>query len=133
MEISHPRTVVARISIAAALGVALLVMSSIFIPDPIQADGADYLVPPNGPTTNPHTGLRSLGTIEDLDYRVEIFEGRGQPLYSVYDNEGELIATLLTEAQVGVWFPEIPLPSMDYGTPQNDLLMLAVPETIPTF
>ena len=125
MEISHPRTVLARLSIAAALGLALLVMSSIFIPKPIEADGAAYLVPPNGPTTDPHAGLRSLGTIEDLDYRVEIFEGRIEPLYSIYDHDGELIATLLTEAQVVKWFPELPLPTMDYGTPQADLLMLA--------
>jgi hypothetical protein len=122
---NDPRSILARLAVAVSLGFGFMLMSSIFVPEPILAGSA-----PNGllgPSTDPHAGLLSLGELTGRRHRVVIYQGRTAPLYSIYDERGEPLATLLTEERVAELFPEIPLRATDFSAPSGEMLMLAEP------
>ncbi len=116
-----------RLIAAAALGVAFLFMASVFVPDFIQAQPHEQ---PAGGPGNAHTGLRSLGTIEDDRYLVHIFSGPEAPLYSVFDRaEGTELGILMSAELAAERFPDLPIPSMDFGV--GSPIMLADPDVAP--
>jgi hypothetical protein len=113
-----------RLAIVAVLGVAFVLMASIFDPGAIRASQPDTRSPgasrqPELNSIDPHEGLRMLGTLHHHRYTVRMFAGAQAPLYSVYDRDGSLLATLRTAAQIQQQFPSLPLPSLDADTPLN--------------
>ncbi len=116
-----------RLIAAAALGVAFLFMASVFVPDFIQAQPRERSAAGPG---SAHTGLRSLGSIEDDRYLVHIFSGPDAPLYSVYDRaDGTELGVLMTAELAADRFPDLPIPSMDFGV--GSPIMLADPDVTP--
>lgn len=116
--------------VAIALGGAFLLMASVFVPDFTRADSGVVERPVDPaftePSTDPHEGLASLGSLESGRYVVRIYGGENEPLYSIYDAaDGTELGVLLTAEKVAEWFPELPLPNMEYGT--DSPIMLAEP------
>ncbi len=96
-----------------ALALGFLVMASVFVPDRIRA--GEGVGSGRSGSTDPHKSLLALGTIEDDSYLVRIFATPDGPRYSVYDTiDGSELGVLLTEEQVAKWFPDLPLPTMDF-------------------
>jgi hypothetical protein len=129
-----------RVLAAAALVVAFLVMASIFSPD--RSKAGSY-APPNEPprrsnpttsaagimqeadesSTNPHEGLRSLGTLEYAKCAVQIYSTPVGPRYSIYDLAShKLLGTLLSAEQVNLQFPELKLPQTDFSADQDQAI-----------
>ena len=116
-----------RLIAAVALGVAFLFMASVFVPDFIQAQPRER---PAAGSGNAHTGLRSLGSIEDDRYLVHIFSGPDAPLYSVFDRaDGTELGVLMSAELAAERFPDLPIPDMDFGV--DSPIMLARPEARP--
>jgi hypothetical protein len=105
-----------RILTGLALGVGFLFMASVLVPQPRGAEAEPgATASPEGPA-DPHEGLASLGVIEDNKYSVQIFAGENGPLYTVFDQvEGATLGVLLTAEEVRQWFPDLPLPNMDFA------------------
>jgi hypothetical protein len=129
-----------RLIAGITLGIAFLVMASIIVPDPSVAhDGAEGEVeeveghpPETGfdmPSTDPHEGLRSLGTLESNGYTVEVYATQVGTRYTVCDSDGFELGTLLTAEQVERYYPELPLPTLDFSA--TSTIMLAEPESQP--
>jgi hypothetical protein len=83
-------------------------------------------------STDPHEGLRSLGSIETIAYRVDFYSTAAGPRYSVYDRASQReLGVLLSAEQAHLMFPELQLPTADFKTPthgdQPGPLMLAEP------
>ena len=115
-----------RLIAGITLGLAFLVMASIFVPERTHAGGETGHETPAG-STDPHQGLRSLGTLEDDCYRVTIYATTHGPRFSVSDRyEGRELGALLTADQVGRYFPDLLLPGMDFSAPMH--LMLVDPD-----
>ena len=111
----------------AGLGVAFLVMASVFAPDRTRAGDAQST--PYGPSTDPHEGLAALGSLEDDGYRVHIYATDDGPRYSIYDiSTGRELGVLLKAEQVEELFPDLPVPSMDFAT--SGPLMFAEPRSL---
>ncbi len=107
------------------LALGFLVMASVFVPERIRAGEGVGSSRPH--STDPHKSLLALGTIEDDSYLVRIFATPDGPRYSVYDTiDGSELGVLLTEEQVAKWFPELPLPTMDFNALGQ--LMLTEPD-----
>ena len=118
-----------RIFAGVGLCLAFVLMASIFAPDRTQAEEKERrsLEQSSEPSTDPHAGLVSLGTIEDDQYVVHIFAGETGPLYSVYDAaDGRQLGLLLNAEEVAEWFPQLPIPSM--GHPAGPPISMADPE-----
>lgn len=131
-----------RIILMMILVTAFLVMASVFSPDRTRAGGIESsndsgLTGPDfsvvgghdeAPSTNPHEGLRSLGSMQSNNFTVHIYSTQLGARYSVYDHSGSrLLGTLLTVEQVNQMFPELQLPGMDFSASENSPLMLADP------
>ncbi len=115
-----------RLIAAAALGVAFLFMASVFVPDFIQAQSRQR---PAAGAGSAHAGLRSLGSIEDDRYLVHIFSGPDVPLYSVYDRaDGTELGILMSAELAAERFPDLPIPSMDFGI--GSRIMLTDPDAL---
>jgi hypothetical protein len=116
--------------IGSTLAIAFLVMASIFVPEFSQADSNQpgRITLKDGDSTDPHLQFVAMGTIEDDQYRVEVYGGGDQPRYTVYDaTDGRELGVLMTADEVAAWFPDLPLPDMDFDT--DGVLMLAEPIT----
>ena len=108
-----------RLVVILAFGAAFVVMASIFVPGRTRAgdesDAARW--PHRFNSTDPHEGLLALGTLENGRHRVQIYATESGPRYSIYDaGNGEELGVLMTAEKVAKLFPELPLPSMDFGT-----------------
>jgi hypothetical protein len=116
-----------QLVIAFGLGGAFLMMASIFAPDFTRAEtGAGPGDEAAHSSGDAHAGLKSLGSIEDERYIVRIYGGADGPLYSVYDAiDGTELGVLLTAEKAAEWFPELPIPNMDFGT--GSPVMMAEP------
>jgi len=133
----RPSPTVERLLAAACLAAAFLVMASVFAPDFTEASAPPQhgaAAPPRTtgapPRPEPATApaapaARSLGTLVDDAYRVEILAGLDGPRYTVFDANGRELATALTAEEAATLFPELPIPSMDTGS--GTQLMLAEP------
>jgi hypothetical protein len=113
---------VERIFAGVALTLGFLLMASVFAPDFTEARTPRI---PTVRAVNPHTGLRSLGTIEGTKHTVMIMATVDGPRYSVYDRAGvKLLAPLLTAEEVETLYPDLPLRTMDFA---EGALMMAEP------
>ncbi|MHC4990524.1 MAG: hypothetical protein ACYTGC_06040 [Planctomycetota bacterium] len=137
--------IVERTVAGITLGVAFLIMASIIVPEDSGATERGH-APATGsitpdeshagvsdshvlPSTDPHEGLRQLGSIEGAGYLVCIFATQTGPRYSIYDAESEAeLATLMTAEQVSEHFPDLPLDRLEISPPG---LMLAEPTSSP--
>jgi len=129
-----------RILITLSLGLAFIVMASIFSPDRSRASG-DGLAPrrshhnqrnesANAESTNAHKGLNSLGVIESGRYDIAVYATDAGPRYTIVARDrGEDIGTLLTAEQVQLLLPEIDLKTLDFSASEGkaEQLMLADP------
>lgn len=144
MSMHPPPQIFKRIGITLGLGVAFIVMASIFSPDRTRAanDGLSPREPrtslrarddgDNAASTNAHEGLNSLGEIESGRYVIAIYSTDLGPRYTILARDsGEELGTLLSAAQVEQLLPEIDLKAMDFSTPSEDgpqQLMLTEPQ-----
>jgi hypothetical protein len=139
-----------RIAITVALGVAFIVMASIFRPERSTAGNnqrrqrpAPKAVPTSEPaqpslnasdglallSADAHAGLRSLGVIETGRYLVAIFATDLGPRYTIFDAQSQHeLGTLLSAEQLSQLLPEVDLTSVDFSVPTDQQpLMLAEP------
>jgi hypothetical protein len=127
--VKTPRSILLRLATGLTLGLAFLFMASVFVPDWSQAgeygDGSMEREHVSGGAGASSQGLQSLGTIEDDIYQIQIWGGRDEPLYTVTERGGGEVGVLLTADEVARWFPDLPLPEMEYGV--EGLIMLAEP------
>ena len=120
--------IIRRVVIAATLAVAFLIMASVFNPGLSQADEASRAPSQHVErhSTDPHDGLTCLGVLQHGRFNIELFAGATAPLYSVYDRDGNLLATLRTAAQIEQQFPDLPIHSLDADTPAPPTQLLLV-------
>lgn len=121
-------TLVEKLVAGLSLGFAFIVMASIFSPSDTAAENVGHgnHVESGHFSTDPHEGLTSLGSIENGNYRMMIFSTDLGPRYSIYNRQtDELLATLITSEKVQERFPDLPLQTMDFTTP--DLLLFTGP------
>jgi hypothetical protein len=123
---------VKRIAAGSVLTVAFLFMASVFAPDLTLAYPEPVpLMDPTGFISNTVTSgsvnvPESLGVIESDRYLVEVFASPAGPRYSVIDRQnGAPLGLLMTADEVAEWFPDLPIPEMDFGV--EGALMLADP------
>ena len=117
-----------RLILGLALAAGFVVMASVFAPDWTQADapgpGFEEATTPGPVKVIPYRESSakeapiapklSMGTLEDDRFTVEIMATAAGPLYSIYERQtGEAVATMLTEEQVMLLFPELPIESMN--------------------
>jgi hypothetical protein len=120
-----------RLVAAVAMVLAFLVMASIFTPDPIRAQNGPaplplVSVPYHAVSSDPHEGLEFLGELEHLRYHIHIFASDLGPRYTVLDQYGEALLTLVQAERVAELLPELPVPRLDFRAgPGARLLMLA--------
>lgn len=131
MSAKSPNALVEKLVASLALAFAFIVMASIISPAPSQAvDHDDAPHPPaqHHPSTDPHEGLISLGSLEGDEYHIFIYSTDLGPRYSVYNTlDGTELSVLITAERVAQWYPELPLPAIDFDTPDLQI-MLAEPE-----
>lgn len=107
---------VQRLATFAALAVAFLIMASVFVPDRTRAEGNGSLSGEAlGPSTDPHDGLISLGTLETGRYMITIYASARSPLYSIRDRDGGELGALLTPEQVEARFPDLPIRKLEFS------------------
>ena len=132
---SLPSPFMERLIAGITLCIAFLVMASIIVPDPTAAHDEGFESTTDGqppldvPTTDPHEGLVSLGSLESRGYFVEFYATSVGPRYTVCDGEGAELGILLSAEQVAEHFPELPLPQVDFSA--TSTIMLAEPEPQP--
>lgn len=130
-----------RIAITVGLGIAFIMMASIFTPDRSRA--SDDL-PRNrtpraraaeradaAPSADAHEGLNSLGVFETGRYAIAIYSTDLGPRYTIIARDsGEELGTLLTSEQVQQLLPEIDLNAIDFSATSDtqQTLMLAEPQ-----
>jgi hypothetical protein len=138
----RPTSRIERLVAGTILCLAFLVMASIIVPAPTQAGAQRESAPgveplsamapgPAGPpfSTDPHDGLRALGTLERSGCMVTIFATTLGPRFTIRDLEnGEELGTLLDAQQVHAAFPDLDLPRLDFSADEDRSLMLAEPE-----
>ncbi len=138
----QPTLLMERVIAGIALGLAFLVMGSIFVPGRSSAEEEQTHGAASHNQQAPHSGdaraassrseadsgpLLSLGSVDDGCYTVTIFASDAGPLYSVFsDEEGREIAALLSEDQLRTYFPELDLPWLTQE--RRRVLMLADPD-----
>ena len=114
-------TIVEKLIAGLSLGFAFIVMASIITPSDTAAENVEHGNHRNSGhfSTDPHMGLTSLGSIENGDYLMKIFSTDLGPRYSIYNRRtNELLATLITSEKVQERFPDLPLQTMDFTTPE---------------
>lgn len=121
------------------MSAAFLIMASVFVPLQSGADDGWRLSGERMSTdesrtprhsTDPHEGLKSLGSFEHNKYHIRVFATDGGPRFSIYDAQSEAeIAALLSAKRVTELFPEIPLDGIDFSAPDSApvQIMLAEP------
>ena len=122
-----------RVIAGVTLFISFLVMASIFVPESSHAGDEGSHGAVNGHardgdrhSTDPHAGLLSLGSVEEDCYAVHIYATSRGPRYSVYDmTNGEELGVLLSAEKVSEYFPDLPLPELDFSA--NTQLMLVDP------
>ena len=136
----HTPQILKRILVTLTLGLAFIVMASIFTPDRSRASGEggaprtsrghDRRSGANG-STDAHAGLNSLGMIETGRYAIEIFATDSGPRYTITAlDSGDELGTLLTTEQVQMLLPDVDIKSLDFSANKSDSqqLMLADPK-----
>jgi hypothetical protein len=142
-----PSALMERLIAGITLTIAFLVMASVFVPDQSQAghdasqhqgtagpesddSAAEAAAPPGAAaesatfSTDPHAGLRSLGSLESSRYLVEIYSTELGPRYSVYERtSGKELAVLMDPEKIARHFPDLPLPAMDFSGPTHLMLL----------
>ncbi|MHC5005250.1 MAG: hypothetical protein ACYTJ0_19280 [Planctomycetota bacterium] len=136
---TSPSPTVERLIAGITLGIAFLVMASIIVPDPTEAHDGDHAATigpdashgegPDLPSTDPHEGLRSLGSLDCNGYRLDVYATQVGPRYTVCDPSGDELGVLLTAEQVQAYYPELPLPELDFSA--SSTIMMAEPESRP--
>lgn len=120
-------SIMLRIVTLLVVGLAFIILASVFVPESSEAEsgGSDrHGIEPV--STDPHESLHSLGTLEDDEYVIQVYATDAGPRYSVYDRADRApLSVLITADQVAERYPELPLPGMDFDTPQQ--MMLAEP------
>ena len=114
-------TLVEKLIAGLSLGFAFIVMASIITPSDTTAENVEHGNHRNSGhfSTDPHMGLTSLGSIENGNYLMKIFSTDLGPRYSIYNRKtNELLATLITSEKVQERFPDLPLQTMDFTTPE---------------
>src|SRR5262245_34241658 len=116
-----------RLVVVAVLGAAFLVMASVFSPQRTKAgDAHSSGGAAVSSSSDPHIGLRSLGTIDSSACIVHIYATAEGPRYSIYAKaSGDELATLLTAEQATQLMPDLQLETSDFSA--SDALMLAEP------
>jgi hypothetical protein len=149
MSLQPPPNYLKRIVVVLGLGVAFIVMASIFTPErspagsprrtgdharsPLQRQdggaGANARSQAAIVSADAHDGLRSLGVIESGRYLIAIFATDVGPRYTIFDGESQQeLGTLLTAAQVQQLLPDVDLSTLDFSSSsENQPLMLAEP------
>lgn len=126
-----PTHLVEKLVAGLALAFAFIVMASVISPTSSEAvdhdDGSH--APAHHPlSTDPHEGLTSLGSLEGDKHYIFIYSTELGPRYSVYDaTDGTELSVLITAERVAEWYPELPLPTIDFDTADRQI-MLAEPE-----
>ena len=121
-------TLVEKLVAGLSLGFAFIVMASIITPTDTAAENVEHGQHEDAghSSTDPHVGLTSLGSIENGNYLMMIYGTDLGPRYSIYNREtSELLATLISAEKVQERFPDLPLQTMDFTTP--DLLLFTDP------
>ena len=152
MSLPTSGNIVKRIAITVALGLAFIVMASIFKPDRSTAGNGQRAINRSQPSAVPvrqpgdraasaegiglatlsadaHAGLQSLGVVESGRYLIAIFSTDVGPRYTIVDAQSQHeLGTLLSPEQVRLLLPEIDLKGMDFSAPTGmQPLMLAEP------
>lgn len=117
--------VVERLLAASILCLAFVLMASVFGPRGSRAVSGDE---PAAPSTDPHDGLRSLGELRSTKYIVRIYAGDLEPVYSIYDHDGNELAALLRAQQVDRLIDDVELHDLIAGARDGEYLMLAEPD-----
>jgi hypothetical protein len=140
MSLQPPPNYLKRIVVVLGLGVAFIVMASIFTPERSPAgsprrstngaaEGARARTDAAIISADAHDGLRSLGVIESGRYLIAIFATDLGPRYTIFDGDSQQeLGTLLTAAQVQQLLPEVDLSTLDFSAPSaQQPLMLVEP------
>lgn len=131
MSEKSPNALIEKLVAGLALAFAFIVMASVISPAPSEAgDHDDGSHSPENPlpSTDPHEGLISLGSLEGDEHHILIYSTELGPRYSVYDAaDGTELSVLITAERVAEWYPQLPLPTIDFDTPELQI-MLAEPE-----
>lgn len=135
----HTPQILKRILITLSLGLAFIVMASIFTPDRSRAS-QDSLAPRtsgkvqrrtgDASSTDAHKGLNSLGVMETGRYIIAIYATDTGPRYTITAREsGEELGTLLTVEQVLQLLPEVDVSTLDFSAEsgKSQPLMMADP------
>lgn len=111
-----------RLVAAIALGIAFVVMASVFAP--ARSSGTEGDAADQGSTAVSVSG--SLGVIEDDRYLIAIDATEHGPRYSVHRaSDGALLDALLTAREVAELYPDVPI--SDLSASSKTTLMLADP------
>ncbi len=94
-----------RVAVCGACAMGLLLLASLFVPDDSRAGGRA-------------APARSLGSLETVDYRVELEAGPFGPLYTIRQADGSVIATSITRGEVESRFPDVDLTGVASGEGQ---------------
>ena len=148
---SPARGLVRRIIACIVLGFAFVVMASVFSPDRTKAGDvprpsgdsgsrktravAPRSIDIDSDSTDPHEGLRSLGTLESRGYTIQIYATAVGPRYSIYEiSTGRELGALLTVQQVNQLIPDLELPAADFSAPTDPdgsgVLMMTDPDAL---
>ncbi len=108
-----------RLIAGITLAIALVVMASVFSPhrtlaeDHSETDNVQHETAL--PTEDPHSDFQALGTLEHRRFTVHVYSHNQEPRYTVCDNEdGTELGVLMTADEVAEWFPELPIPEIDF-------------------
>jgi hypothetical protein len=134
----HPQPqIFKRIALTLGLGVAFIVMASVFSPDRTRASD-DTAAPRElrnrinrraDDSVNAHQGLRSLGEIESGKYAISIYATDQGPRYTITEiDSGDEIGTLLTPAQIEQLLPELDLKSLDFSATSDNAQTMSIAE-----
>lgn len=120
-----------RIVTISAVGLALLVLAGMLAPGSTQAheptdssrarsNRMGEARPSMSPSTDPHEDLIALGVLQQRGFALSMYAAEQGPLYTIHDEDGHELATLLTAAQVQQRFPELSLRAIDFRAPTHD-------------
>lgn len=120
-----------RIVTISAVGLALLVLAGMLAPGLTQAHEPSETSragsnrprearPSMSASTDPHEGLIALGVLQQRGFALSMYAAEQGPLYTIHDEHGSELGTLLTAAQVQQRFPELSLRAIDFRAPAND-------------
>lgn len=127
-----PRSVnvLRRVLVGLSCVLAFLVMASVITPEQTRAGGVQNQhpwpgIPPRSvehaalsarQSTDAHSGLQSLGSIEDRGMCVTIYATEVGPRYTIHDAKtGEELGTLLSLEQAQRAFPDLDLGGMEFN------------------